>query len=168
MSDTVCCRGAKSTHSHPSFFDTGASSRQIERGDRILCVPAFLGIVIEQSLADPAFAETLDVSYRKRDPNGSWVFLLVRIAPEQLSTDLERIRQAIARDEPWYAHFFSDDRLAVVFTDAVFELSTDPASWSPAIEHGLALGIPREQLDFWPRTVEQIEEMLGISLADLG
>jgi hypothetical protein len=127
----------------------------------------FFGIVIEQSLADPAFAETLDVSARKQDPNGSWVFLLVRIDPERLSSELERIRQAIASDQPWYAHFFSDDRLAVVFADAIFELSTDPASWSSAIEHGLALGIPREQLDFWPRTVEQIEEMLGVSLADL-
>ena len=128
----------------------------------------YYGIVIEQSLADPAFAETLGVVHRKLDPNGSWVFLLLRITPEQLSTELERIRQALVHNEPWYAHFFSGDRLAVVFADAIFELSIDPTSWSPAVEHGLALGIPREQLDFWPRTVEQIEEMLGVSLADLG
>ena len=30
------------------------------------------------------------------------------------------------------------------------------------------LGIPREQLDFQPHTVEQIEEMFSLSLADLG
>jgi hypothetical protein len=126
-----------------------------------------LGIVIEQSLTDPAFAGSLDVVHRKRDPNGTWVFLLVRVAPERLANELERIRQAMVRDEPWYAHFFSEDRLDVVFADAIFELSTDPMSWSPAVDHGLALGIPAEQLDFWPRTGTQVEEMLGVSLADL-
>jgi hypothetical protein len=130
-------------------------------------VQPYYGIVIEQSLADPAFAESLDVAYRKRDPDGSWVFLLVRIAYERLSSELERIRQAMVHDEPWYAHFFCGNELSVVFADAIFRLTTDPTSWKPAVEHGLALGIPREQLDFWPRTSEQVEEMLGISLADL-
>ena len=128
----------------------------------------YYGIVIEQSLADPAFAGTLDVAVRRQDPNGSWVFLLVRIAPERLTDELERIWQAIVREEPWYAHFFSGDDLAVVFADVIFRMTTDRASWQPAIEHGLALGIPRKQLDFWPRTGAQLEEMLGVSLADLG
>ena len=127
----------------------------------------FYGIVIEQSLADPAFAETLDVVHRKRDPDGSWVFLLVRIAPERLASELERVRQAIAVDEPWYAHFFCGEELAVVFADAVFHVSTDAESWKPAVEHGLALGVPASQLDFWPRTSEQIEGLLGVSPAEL-
>jgi hypothetical protein len=130
-------------------------------------VPPFFGIVIEQSLGDPAFAETLDVVQRKRDPDGSWVFLLVRIAPERLFTELERIRQAIASDQPWYAHFFSREQIAVIFSDAVICMTTDIASWKPAIDHGLARGIPTEQLDFWPHSAEQVEEMLGVSLADL-
>jgi hypothetical protein len=128
----------------------------------------YYGIVIEQSLADPAFAETLDVVYRKPDPNGSWVFLLVRIAPERLSGELERIRLALVDDQPWYAHFFSDEQIAVVFADAVIQMTTDVASWRPAIDHGITLGIPIEQLDFWPHSTVQIEEMLGVSLADLG
>jgi len=131
-------------------------------------VPPYFGIVIEQSLADPAFSGTLDVAVRRQDPNGSWVFLLVRIAPERLTGELERIRLAIAREEPWYAHFFSGDDLAVVFADAIFRMTTDSASWQVAVDHGLALGIPAEQLDFWPRTAAQVEEMLGVSLADLG
>ena len=130
-------------------------------------MPPYFGVVIEQSLADPAFAGTLDVAVRRRDPNGSWVFLLVRIAPERLTDELERIRQSIARDEPWYAHFFSGDDLAIVFADAIFRITTDPASWQPAVDHGLALGISAAQLDFWPRTPAQLEEMLGVSLDDL-
>ena len=127
----------------------------------------FLGIVIEQSLTDPAFAETLDVVQRKRDPNGSWVFLLVRIASDRLFTELERIRQALADDQPWYAHFFSGEKIAVVFSEAIISMTTDVASWEAAIAHGLTLGIPREQLDFWPHSTEQLEEAFAISLADL-
>jgi hypothetical protein len=130
-------------------------------------VPLYYGIVIEQSLADPAFAETLDVVHRRQDPNGSWVFLLVRIAPERLADELERIRQAFTSEEPWYAHFFKSEQLAVVFPDAVIRMTTDPTSWTPAIEHGLALGIPLEQLDFWPHSSEQLEEAFALSLADL-
>ncbi|MGA9762626.1 MAG: hypothetical protein WBQ14_09400 [Gaiellaceae bacterium] len=127
----------------------------------------FYGIVIEQSLADPAFAETLDVVARKQDPNGSWVFLLVRIASDRLFTELERIRQALAGSQPWYAHFFSGGKIAVVFPDTIISMTTDAAGWEAAIAHGLRLGIPREQLDFWPHSVEQVEEMFGLSLADL-
>jgi len=130
-------------------------------------VAPFYGIVIEQSLADPAFAETLDVVQRKRDPNGSWVFLLVRIASDRLFTELERIREALVGDQPWYAHFFSGEKIAVVFPEAIISMTTDAASWEAAIAHGLTLGIPREQLDFWPHTVEQVEEAFAISLADL-
>ena len=46
-------------------------------------------------------------------------------------------------------------------------MTTDVTSWEAAIAHGLTLGIPREQLDFQPHTVEQVEEMFGLSLADL-
>jgi len=130
-------------------------------------VTPFYGIVIEQSLSDPAFAETLDVAVRKQDPNGSWMFLLVRIASDRLFTELERVRQALADDQPWYAHFFSGEKIAVVFPDAIISMTIDAASWEAAIAHGLTLGIPREQLDFWPHTVEQVEEMFGLSLADL-
>lgn len=123
--------------------------------------PPYLGVVIEQSLADPAFAESLDVVRRQCDPGGDWVFLLVRIAFEQLEPELERLRRALATNEAWYAHFFSGDRLAVVFSDSVIRVTTDPASWSSAIEHGLALGIPVEQLDFAPHTFEQVEKRFG-------
>ena len=128
----------------------------------------FFGIVIEQSLTDPAFAETLDIVQRKPGPNGSWTFLLVRISSDRLFTELERIRQALTSDQPWYAHFFSDEKIAVVFPEAIISMTTDAASWEAAIAHGLTLGIPREQLDFQPHTVEQIEEMFSLSLADLG
>jgi hypothetical protein len=49
----------------------------------------------------------------------------------------------------WYAHFWADDRLIVVFNDARFEVSrTDRSSWRLPIEYGMRQGIPEQELDF--------------------
>ena len=49
----------------------------------------------------------------------------------------------------WYAHFWADDQLIVVFSDTRFEASrTDRSTWRPAIEHGVSQGIPEQELDF--------------------
>jgi hypothetical protein len=49
----------------------------------------------------------------------------------------------------WYAHFWADDRLIVVFDDARFEASRgDRSTWGPAVAHGRSQGIPADELDF--------------------
>ena len=64
------------------------------------------------------------------------------------------------RDEPWYAHYFRDEELLVLFRDAIFA-SAGPATWQAAVQHGLGLGIPREQLDFKPRTEEDARKFFA-------
>jgi hypothetical protein len=61
---------------------------------------------------------------------------------------VDRIRAEL-KPWRWYAHFWRDDSMIVIFHDARFEVHrTDRATWVPAIEHGRAKGIPDEQLDF--------------------
>jgi hypothetical protein len=49
----------------------------------------------------------------------------------------------------WYAHFWREDTVIVVYHDRIFKLDRDDRStWQEAIEHGKAQGIPEEQLDF--------------------
>ncbi len=49
----------------------------------------------------------------------------------------------------WYAHFFVQDKLIVVYNDKQFELvKNDRKTWKDAIEHGKAQGIPENELDF--------------------
>jgi hypothetical protein len=49
----------------------------------------------------------------------------------------------------FYAHFWKGDDVLVIFKDKHFWMSHfDEKTWGPAIEHGLAQGIPKEQLDF--------------------
>lgn len=69
-------------------------------------------------------------------------------------------------DEPWYAHYFCDDDLVIVFQDAIVRVGTDPETWGPAIEAGSVRGIPREQLDFRPRTRADALEFFELSEKD--
>lgn len=53
------------------------------------------------------------------------------------------------KTEKWYAHFWDDQNILVVYPGKTFKISRrDKTTWKPAINFGLALGIPKEQLDF--------------------
>lgn len=123
---------------------------------------SWLGVVIEQSLSDPSVLDTIEVVHRARDPHGTWVFLLVRVPEAERAAALARLQRALAQDAPWYVHFFRATELVVVFRDAIVSMTTDPATWGPALAHGARHGIPAAQLDFDPHTLAQVEARFGI------
>jgi len=123
----------------------------------------FLGVVIEQSLADSSFLDTVEIVHRERAPDGTWVFLLVRVPQEGSAGAFARLQSALEPGAPWYAHFFRDTELVVVFRDAIVSMSTDPATWGPALAHGARHGIPAAQLDFEPHTLEGVVRRFGVS-----
>lgn len=127
----------------------------------------YLGVLIEQSLSNPRFVDSVQVIHRERDPHGTWVFLVVRIAHESARTTFTSLQSAIAKDRPWYAHFFRGEELVVVYPDRVYWMSTDPETWTDALDHGRRLGIPPGQLDFMPHTTDQAKERFGIDLTAL-
>ncbi len=55
---------------------------------------------------------------------------------------------------PFYAHFYRNDELIVVFPDRVFYLKPDRSAWTPAVTYGKNLGIPEERLNFKPAKFE--------------
>ncbi len=68
----------------------------------------------------------------------------------------------------WYAHFWKDQRLVVVFRGEKFEFkSRDKSTWKEAVEYGKSVGIPEEQLDFptnyipWPSFAVSLIEQVG-------
>jgi len=62
--------------------------------------------------------------------------------------DIDRLRAQL-KTWRWYAHFWRGDELVVIYHDARFEMDrAGPSTWTPAIEHGKAKGIPDAQLDF--------------------
>jgi hypothetical protein len=49
----------------------------------------------------------------------------------------------------WYAHFWKRNKIIVVYNDQQFEASrNDKNTWTEAIQHGKAQGIPEDELDF--------------------
>ena len=100
----------------------------------------YVGVLIEQSLADPASLRGINVLRRQRDPHGAWVFLLVRVPGPQERETFAALQAALRKDGCWYTHFFRGEELVVIYRDATFTMSVDPATWGPAIDHGRRLG----------------------------
>ncbi len=49
----------------------------------------------------------------------------------------------------WYAHFWKQEKIIVVYNDRQFEISRkDRSTWKEAIEHGISQGIPENELGF--------------------
>jgi hypothetical protein len=49
----------------------------------------------------------------------------------------------------WYAHFWCEDTIVVVYHDKIFEFARgDETAWHEVREHGRAQGIPEDELDF--------------------
>ncbi len=68
-------------------------------------------------------------------------------AVEATELDIERISRSLK--EKWYAHFWNDREVVVAFKDRIFKFNHDKKeTWKPAVDYGLSLGIPAEQLDF--------------------
>jgi len=49
----------------------------------------------------------------------------------------------------WYAHFWKENKIIVVYNDKQFELiKNDRSTWKEAVKHGKAQGIHENELDF--------------------
>ncbi len=114
----------------------------------------FDGCVIGESLADPTVVNRLNVwrawispDQVPSDDRGTmsrWHIYWISCS----EADIVRL-QAELKPWRWYAHFWRDDRMIVIYHDARFEVDrANQLTWTPAIEHGRAKGIPDEQLDF--------------------
>lgn len=117
--------------------------------------------MVEESLRDPRVLQDLHVLASRR--GRPWTFHLVSVPEHDFDRQVGMLQEHMVTDECWYAHFFRDRELVVVYRDAVFRLTTDRATWAPAVEHGLRNGIPREQLDFEPRTWEEVREFFRLA-----
>ena len=111
------------------------------------------GCVVAEGLSDPSIVNKCGVvgaSITDEDKpidyegnKGRWHIYWIECERETI----EEFRSCVV--EGWYAHFWNEDSLLIVFSDRVFKVSrSDRLSWSEAIEHGKMQGIPEEELDF--------------------
>jgi hypothetical protein len=115
--------------------------------------PVWRGVVIAEGLDDPTVINQLRVvrAHVTQDGlpvdgqpgGGRWHLYWVDVTPGQLD-----LLQAQTK-HGWYAHFWADTQLLVIYDDARFELARhDPSTWQPAISYGLGQGLRSEWLDF--------------------
>ncbi len=104
----------------------------------------YSGIIVENSLTDITILNTLTILQTWQD--GSWVLHKVYVTELQI----KRISDNLA-EGPWYTHFWDEtkEKIIVVFKNKTFEIAAkNQETWQEAIQYGLALNIPVEQLDF--------------------
>ena len=109
------------------------------------------GIVVKESLKDETVIDKLKVIGTKRSIN----FTLLKISfEEDMLSRMIEFMQKIMKDGKWYAHFYRDDNLVVIFKEKIFHVTPDKSTWKHVIDFGLAKGIPRKQLDMKPSRIE--------------
>lgn len=106
------------------------------------------GILIDQEFIDKTFPKSFKVFAHKQD--GSWGIYGVEVEDSKLDETIKRIQENLKKTEPWYAHFYNDKELVVIFSNMLFRVEPHSSSWHPIIKYGRGLNIPKEQLDFWP------------------
>lgn len=109
----------------------------------------YRGIVIAESLLDWAWINQVRVVSARitnspNDPNGLWHLYTVEVTEDQV-----RALEGLLKPTDYYAHFSNAQGGLVVFPHKTFRV--DPQSqvtWQDAIDFGVAMGIPAEQMDF--------------------
>jgi hypothetical protein len=90
------------------------------------------------------------------------------VADSELENVMTRLQDHMiaAAEDCWYAHFFSWEKLVVVYQNGLFRTTTDPGDWGQAVQFGLDHGIPAGQLDYEPRTVKGAFALFGLEEAE--
>lgn len=114
----------------------------------------FHGIIVQDSLKDQSLLSEVTILGQK---NGrDWKLIRVGIQLSGMEKFVESISRNLRTEKgvPYYAHFYSKDKLIIVFPQKVFSVTPNNETWKPAIEYGLSKGVLLEQLDFFPSKVE--------------
>lgn len=109
----------------------------------------YKGAIIEESLEDSSILNLFSIINttitNDENPNDRW-----HIHTVESDKDTLLKLSKVLKSEKYYAHFWDNKKnIIVVFRDKVFEFNFNKKDeWLPAIEYGLSVGIPKEQLDF--------------------
>lgn len=103
----------------------------------------YKGCVVEESLDNNLIVNELDIARVEISQKLRWHLYHVRVSEDEIKKLSKHIKPR------WYMHFWQDRNVIAVFKDKTYQFNFDDKdSWEPAIEYGLAQGIPKAQLDF--------------------
>jgi hypothetical protein len=116
------------------------------------------GILIDQEFMDIGFPNKFKVFSEKFD--GSWRIYGIEVEDSEITDAIIKVQDAMKVGN-WYAHFYNEENLIVVFKDRKFMVKPDESTWQPVWEYGKQLGIPEEQLDFQPNNFQDESSYFG-------
>jgi hypothetical protein len=108
------------------------------------------GIILDLEFNDRHYPETFKIFAKRKSSSNQWLLYGVEVEDSKLEETISQIRTNFKTDKPYYAHFYNDEEVIVIFKDKVIKVSPHISTWKSVIEYGIKLGIPAEQLDFWP------------------
>lgn len=110
----------------------------------------YKGIIIAESLENADVLEDIKVISKEAEPdqdnpNETWHLYTVQVSQDEI----KKLQQYLKREGGWYMHFWRGREVTVVFRDKIFKINYDNKStWKDAVDYGLSMGVPAEQLDF--------------------
>ena len=117
------------------------------------------GIIVNLSQKDKSIVKNLNVIGRKRVLFG--LITLYKISVNENAIDKVIIEvqknmndRILFKKQEFYAHFYRNNELIIVFRDKIFKVTPDPTTWGEAVRHGRLLNIADGQLDFIPNRFE--------------
>jgi hypothetical protein len=106
------------------------------------------GIIVKEGVRDISIFQNIRVLSRQTGKD--WTLMKVGVSPKGINKIISSAQTNLVIENgiPYYAHFYRDNELIVVFPSKVFRITPDRATW------GESLGIARKELDFRPCWVE--------------
>lgn len=123
----------------------------------------YQGVIIEESLADKITLASVNVISTDVAPVTpghqtpwlkQWTLHTIEVPEDKAAALAERLSHAIeTKHQSWYIDFKNDTTHYVIFPSKVFRVDRrQPGHYKAVVSYGVALGIPRHQLDFSPET----------------
>lgn len=119
------------------------------------------GIILDAEFKDPKFADQFQIFAKRRSRNNPWILYGVAVEPSKIKKIIRQIQENLKINAPYYAHFYRDGELIVVFKEKVFRITQDKSTWANAQKYGRSLGIPKEQLNFFCVSFNKEKEYWG-------
>ncbi len=115
---------------------------------------SYHGIILDSAFEDPNYPYSFKIFAKRKSTTNPWILIGIEIKESELEKSISDIQLNMKSDKPYYSHLYNDEDLVVIFKNKVFKVKSHSSTWKPIIEYGQLLGIPKEQLDFWPNRVQ--------------
>jgi len=128
---------------------------------RWLIMSGYHGNLLDTEFRDQNFLNRFKVFAKRKSKENPWTMHGVVVPADKLENTIKEVQENLLSNKPYYAHFYRDEELIIVFKEKIFRITPDKSTWEEAIEYGHSLGILDKQLVFAPNRFEDEEEYYG-------